>query len=148
MKNVQNVQDVQNSIYRMIAKRNEIWQRYDHAMSNQKNLTQRFSKYSKDRGQVMKTSPLTSHQLPLDEIQACINEIEKKEGQIKKEKNTIEAYQRELDSLSLKANFLFFFLIIGGFVMVIFLYGKFSNQSNSSELYQLKAQKVVLKLSK
>ena len=148
MKNVQNVQDVQNSIDRMIAERNKIWQRYDHAMSNQKDLTQRFSKYSKNRGQVMKTSPLTSYQLPLDEIQACINEIEKKEGQIKKEKNTIEAYQRELDSLSLQASVLSFFLIIGGFALVIFLYSKFSNKSNSSELYQLKTQKVVLEFSK
>ena len=142
------MKNVQNSIDRMITERNKIWQRYDHAISNQKDLTQRFSNYSKNKGEVFITSPLTSHQLPLDEIQACINEIEKKENQIKKEKNTIEAYQRKLYSLSFQASLLYFFLIIGGFVLVIFLYSKFSNKSNSSELYQLKTQKVVLEFSK
>lgn len=146
------MKNVQDSISRMIAKRDKIWQQYDYAMSNQKDLTQRFSSYSKKSGQVTTISPLTPNQLPPDEVQACLDKLSQTEGKIKKEKATIETYERQIESLKNQANILIIGLCVGGFVLLVILVSlmsnKSSNNSNSSQLYQLNTQKVVIKLSK
>jgi hypothetical protein len=143
---------IQNSIARMIANREQIWQQYDRADSNRKDLSKRFAKYYSNPSQVTTISPLTSQQLPPAEIEACLDKLEETDRKINQEKANIEDFKNDIESLKIKARNLIIGLGVGGafllFTLFIFIKGNSSDDSNSSQLYQLNAQKNVLKLSK
>lgn len=143
---------IQNSIARMIANREQIWQQYDRADSNRKDLSKRFAKYYSNTSKVTTISPLTSQQLPPAEIEACLDKLEETDRKINQEKSNIESHKNEIKSLKIKARNLIIGLGVGGafllFTLFIFIKGNSSDDSNSSQLYQLNAQKNVLKLSK
>lgn len=143
---------IQNSIARMIANREQIWQQYDRADSNRKDLSKRFAKYYSNPSQVTTISPLTSQQLPPAEIEACLDKLEETDRKINQEKSNIESHKNEIKSLKIKARNLIIGLSVGGafllFTLFVFIKGNSSDDSNSSQLYQLNTQKNVLKLSK
>jgi hypothetical protein len=143
---------IQNSIARMIANREQIWQQYDRADSNRKDLSKRFAKYYSNTSKVTTISPLTSQQLPPAEIEACLDKLEETDRKINQEKANIEDFKNDIESLKIKARNLIIGLGVGGafllFTLFIFIKGNSSDDSNSSQLYQLNAQKNVLKLSK
>ena len=143
---------IQNSIHRMIANREQIWQQYDRADSNRKDLSKRFAQYYTNPSKVTTISPLTSQQLPPAEIEACLDKLEETDRKINQEKSNIESHKNEIKSLKIKARNLIIGLSVGGafllFTLFIFIKGNSSDDSNSSQLYQLNAQKNVLKLSK
>ena len=143
---------IQNSIARMIANREQIWQQYDRADSNRKDLSKRFAKYYSNTSKVTTISPLTSQQLPPAEIEACLDKLEETDRKINQEQSNIESHKNEIESLKIKARNLIIGLGVGGafllFTLFIFIKGNSSDDSNSSQLYQLNAQKNVLKLSK
>jgi hypothetical protein len=143
---------IQNSIARMIANREQIWQQYDRADSNRKDLSKRFAKYYSNTSKVTTISPLTSQQLPPAEIEACLDKLEETDRKINQEQSNIESHKNEIKSLKIKARNLIIGLGVGGafllFTLFIFIKGNSSDDSNSSQLYQLNAQKNVLKLSK
>ena len=143
---------IQNSIARMIANREQIWQQYDRADSNRKDLSKRFAKYYSNPSKVTTISPLTSQQLPPAEIEACLDKLEETDRKINQEKANIEDFKNDIESLKIKARNLIIGLGVGGafllFTLFIFIKGNSSDDSNSSQLYQLNAQKNVLKLSK
>lgn len=143
---------IQNSIARMIANREQIWQQYDRADSNRKDLSKRFAKYYSNTSKVTTISPLTSQQLPPAEIEACLDKLEETDSKINQEKANIEDFKNDIESLKIKARNLIIGLGVGGafllFTLFIFIKGNSSDDSNSSQLYQLNAQKNVLKLSK
>ena len=143
---------IQNSIARMIANREQIWQQYDRADSNRKDLSKRFAKYYINTSKVTTISPLTSQQLPPAEIEACLDKLEETDRKINQEKSNIESHKNEIKSLKIKARNLIIGLSVGGafllFTLFVFIKGNSSDDSNSSQLYQLNTQKNVLKLSK
>jgi hypothetical protein len=143
---------IQNSIARMIANREQIWQQYDRADSNRKDLSKRFAKYYSNTSKVTTISPLTSQQLPPAEIEACLDKLEETDRKINQEQSNIESHKNEIKSLKIKARNLIIGLSVGGaFLLVtlfVFIKGNSSDDSNSSQLYQLNTQKNVLKLSK
>jgi hypothetical protein len=143
---------IQNSIARMIANREQIWQQYDRADSNRKDLSKRFAKYYSNTSKVTTISPLTSQQLPPAEIEACLDKLEETDRKINQEKANIEDFKNDIESLKIKARNLIIGLGVGGafllFTLFIFIKGNSSDDSNSSQLYQLNTQKNVLKLSK
>lgn len=143
---------IQNLIARMIANREQIWQQYDRADSNRKNLSKRFAKYYSNPSQVTTISPLTSQQLPPAEIEACLDKLEETDRKINQEQSNIESHKNEIKSLKIKARNLIIGLSVGGafllFTLFVFIKGNSSDDSNSSQLYQLNTQKNVLKLSK
>lgn len=143
---------IQNSIARMIANREKIWQQYDRADSNRKDLSKRFAKYYSNTSKVTTISPLTSQQLPPAEIEACLDKLEETDRKINQEKSNIESHKNEIKSLKIKARNLIIGLSVGGafllFTLFVFIKGNSSDDSNSSQLYQLNTQKNVLKLSK
>lgn len=143
---------IQNSIARMIANREQIWQQYDRADSNRKDLSKRFAKYYSNPSQVTTISPLTSQQLPPTEIEACLDKLEETDRKINQEQSNIESHKNEIKSLKIKARNLIIGLSVGGafllFTLFVFIKGNSSDDSNSSQLYQLNTQKNVLKLSK
>lgn len=147
---------IQNSIARMIANREQIWQQYDRADSNRKDLSKRFAKYYSNLSKVTTISPLTSQQLPPAEIEACLDKLEETDRKINKEQSNIESHKNEIESLQIKARNLIIGLIIGLsvggsfllFTLFIFTNNNSSDDSNSSQLYQLNTEKNVLKLSK
>lgn len=143
---------IQNSIARMIANREQIWQQYDRADSNRKDLSKRFAKYYSNLSKVTTISPLTSQQLPPAEIEACLDKLEETDRKINKEQSNIESHKNEIKSLKIKARNLIIGLSVGGafllFTLFVFIKGNSSDDSNSSQLYQLNTQKNVLKLSK
>ena len=143
---------IQNSIARMIANREQIWQQYDRADSNRKDLSKRFAKYYSNPSQVTTIFPLTSQQLPPAEIEACLDKLEETDRKINQEKSNIESHKNEIKSLKIKARNLIIGLSVGGafllFTLFVFIKGNSSDDSNSSQLYQLNTQKNVLKLSK
>lgn len=143
---------IQNSIARMIANREQIWQQYDRADSNRKDLSKRFAQYYTNPSKVTTISPLTSQQLPPAEIEACLDKLEETDRKINQEKSNIESHKNEIKSLKIKARNLIIGLSVGGafllFTLFVFIKGNSSDDSNSSQLYQLNAQKNVLKLSK
>ncbi|CCI09157.1 hypothetical protein PN472_11655 [Microcystis aeruginosa CS-1036] len=143
---------IQNSIARMIANREQIWQQYDRADSNRKDLSKRFAKYYSNTSKVTTISPLTSQQLPPAEIEACLDKLEETDRKINQEKSNIESHKNEIKSLKIKARNLIIGLSVGGafllFTLFVFIKGNSSDDSNSSQLYQLNTQKNVLKLSK
>jgi hypothetical protein len=143
---------IQNSIHRMIANREQIWQQYDRADSNRKDLSKRFAKYYSNPSQVTTISPLTSQQLPPAEIEACLDKLEETDRKINQEQSNIESHKNEIKSLKIKARNLIIGLSVGGafllFTLFVFIKGNSSDDSNSSQLYQLNTQKNVLKLSK
>ncbi|CCI20525.1 Similarity to a cyanobacterial protein [Microcystis aeruginosa PCC 9807] len=143
---------IQNSIARMIANREQIWQQYDRADSNRKDLSKRFAKYYSNPSKVTTISPLTSQQLPPAEIEACLDKLEETDRKINQEQSNIESHKNEIESLKIKARNLIIGLSVGGafllFTLFVFIKGNSSDDSNSSQLYQLNTQKNVLKLSK
>lgn len=143
---------IQNSIARMIANREQIWQQYDRADSNRKDLSKRFAKYYSNPSKVTTISPLTSQQLAPAEIEACLDKLEETDRKINQEKSNIESHKNEIKSLKIKARNLIIGLSVGGafllFTLFVFIKGNSSDDSNSSQLYQLNTQKNVLKLSK
>jgi hypothetical protein len=143
---------IQHSIARMIANRDQIWQQYDRADSNQKDLSKRFAKYYSNTSKVTTISPLTSQQLPPAEIEACLDKLEETDRKINQEQSNIESHKNEIKSLKIKARNLIIGLSVGGafllFTLFVFIKGNSSDDSNSSQLYQLNTQKNVLKLSK
>lgn len=147
---------IQNSIARMIANREQIWQQYDRADSNRKDLSKRFAKYYSNLSKVTTISPLTSQQLPPAEIEACLDKLEETDRKINQEQSNIESHKNEIESLQIKARNLIIGLIIGLsvggsfllFTLFIFTNNNSSDDSNSSQLYQLNTEKNVLKLSK
>ena len=143
---------IQNSIARMIANREQIWQQYDRADSNRKDLSKRFAQYYTNPSKVTTISSLTSQQLPPAEIEACLDKLEETDRKINQEKANIEDFKNDIESLKIKARNLIIGLGVGGafllFTLFIFIKGNSSDDSNSSQLYQLNAQKNVLKLSK
>lgn len=143
---------IQNSIARMIANREQIWQQYDRADSNRKDLSKRFAKYYSNTSKVTTISPLTSQQLPPAEIEACLDKLEETDRKINQEKANIEDFKNDIESLKIKARNLIIGLSVGGafllFTLFVFIKGNSSDDSNSSQLYQLNTQKNVLKLSK
>jgi hypothetical protein len=143
---------IQNSIARMIANREQIWQQYDRADSNRKDLSKRFAQYYTNPSKVTTISPLTPQQLPPAEIEACLDKLEETDRKINQEKANIEDFKNDIESLKIKARNLIIGLGVGGafllFTLFIFIKGNSSDDSNSSQLYQLNAQKNVLKLSK
>jgi hypothetical protein len=143
---------IQNSIARMIANREQIWQQYDRADSNRKDLSKRFAKYYSNTSKVTTISPLTSQQLPPAEIEACLDKLEETDRKINQEQSNIESHKNEIKSLKIKARNLIIGLSVGGafllFTLFVFIKGNSSDDSNSSQLYQLNTQKNVLKLSK
>jgi hypothetical protein len=143
---------IQNSIARMIANREQIWQQYDRADSNRKDLSKRFANYYSNPSKVTTISPLTPQQLPPAEIEACLDKLEETDSKINQEKANIEDFKNDIESLKIKARNLIIGLGVGGafllFTLFIFIKGNSSDDSNSSQLYQLNAQKNVLKLSK
>lgn len=143
---------IQNSIARMIANREQIWQQYDRADSNRKDLSKRFAKYYSNTSKVTTISPLTSQQLAPAEIEACLDKLEETDRKINQEKSNIESHKNEIKSLKIKARNLIIGLSVGGafllFTLFVFIKGNSSDDSNSSQLYQLNTQKNVLKLSK
>ena len=143
---------IQNSIHRMIANREQIWQQYDRADSNRKDLSKRFAQYYTNPSKVTTISPLTSQQLPPAEIEACLDKLEETDRKINQEKSNIESHKNEIKSLKIKARNLIIGLSVGGafllFTLFVFIKGNSSDDSNSSQLYQLNTQKNVLKLSK
>lgn len=147
---------IQNSIARMIANREQIWQQYDRADSNRKDLSKRFAKYYSNPSKVTTISPLTSQQLPPAEIEACLDKLEETDRKINQEQSNIESHKNEIESLQIKARNLIIGLIIGLsvggsfllFTLFIFTNNNSPDDSNSSQLYQLNTQKNVLKLSK
>jgi hypothetical protein len=147
---------IQNSIHRMIANREQIWQQYDRADSNRKDLSKRFANYYSNPSKVTTISPLTPQQLPPAEIEACLDKLEETDRKINQEQSNIESHKNEIESLKIKARNLIIGLIIGLsvggsfllFTLFIFTNNNSSDDSNSSQLYQLNAQKNVLKLSK
>ena len=147
---------IQNSIARMIANREQIWQQYDRADSNRKDLSKRFANYYSNPSKVTTISPLTPQQLPPAEIEACLDKLEETDRKINQEKANIEDFKNDIESLKIKARNLIIGLIIGLsvggsfllFTLFIFTNNNSSDDSNSSQLYQLNAQKNVLKLSK
>lgn len=143
---------IQNSIARMIANREQIWQQYDRADSNRKDLTKRFAKYYSNLSKVTTISTLTSQQLAPAEIEACLDKLEETDRKINQEKSNIESHKNEIKSLKIKARNLIIGLSVGGafllFTLFVFIKGNSSDDSNSSQLYQLNTQKNVLKLSK
>jgi hypothetical protein len=143
---------IQNSIHRMIANREQIWQQYDRADSNRKDLSKRFANYYSNPSKVTTISSLTSQQLPPAEIEACLDKLEEIDRKINQEKANIEDFKNDIESLKIKARNLIIGLGVGGafllFTLFIFIKGNSSDDSNSSQLYQLNAQKNVLKLSK
>ncbi|RPH91340.1 MAG: hypothetical protein EWV49_06570 [Microcystis aeruginosa Ma_QC_Ch_20071001_S25] len=143
---------IQNSIARMIANREQIWQQYDRADSNRKDLSKRFANYYSNPSKVTTISSLTSQQLPPAEIEACLDKLEETDRKINQEKANIEDFKNDIESLKIKARNLIIGLGVGGafllFTLFIFIKGNSSDDSNSSQLYQLNAQKNVLKLSK
>lgn len=143
---------IQNSIHRMIANREQIWQQYDRADSNRKDLSKRFAKYYSNPSQVTTISPLTSQQLAPAEIEACLDKLEETDRKINQEQSNIESHKNEIKSLKIKARNLIIGLSVGGafllFTLFVFIKGNSSDDSNSSQLYQLNTQKNVLKLSK
>ena len=143
---------IQNSIARMIANREQIWQQYDRADSNRKDLSKRFANYYSNPSKVTTISPLTPQQLPPAEIEACLDKLEETDRKINQEKANIEDFKNDIESLKIKARNLIIGLSGGGaFLLVtlfVFIKGNSSDDSNSSQLYQLNAQKNVLKLSK
>jgi hypothetical protein len=143
---------IQNSIHRMIAEREQIWQQYDRADSNRKDLSKRFANYYSNPSKVTTISPLTPQQLPPAEIEACLDKLEETDRKINQEKANIEDFKNDIESLKIKARNLIIGLGVGGafllFTLFIFIKGNSSDDSNSSQLYQLNAQKNVLKLSK
>lgn len=80
---------IQNSIARMIANREQIWQQYDRADSNRKDLSKRFAKYYSNTSKVTTISPLTSQQLAPAEIEACLDKLEETDRKINQEKSNI-----------------------------------------------------------
>ncbi|KAB0242049.1 MAG: hypothetical protein ACK47N_14295 [Microcystis sp.] len=143
---------IQNSIARMIANREQIWQQYDRADSNRKDLSKRFAKYYSNTSKVTTISPLTSQQLAPAEIEACLDKLEETDRKINQEQSNIESHKNEIKSLKIKARNLIIGLSVGGafllFTLFVFIKGNSSDDSNSSQLYQLNTQKNVLKLSK
>jgi hypothetical protein len=143
---------IQNSIHRMIANREQIWQQYDRADSNRKDLSKRFANYYSNPSKVTTISPLTPQQLPPAEIEACLDKLEETDRKINQEKANIEDFKNDIESLKIKARNLIIGLGVGGafllFTLFIFIKGNSSDDSNSSQLYQLNTQKNVLKLSK
>jgi hypothetical protein len=143
---------IQNSIARMIANREQIWQQYDRADSNRKDLSKRFANYYSNPSKVTTISPLTPQQLPPAEIEACLDKLEETDRKINQEKANIEDFKNDIESLKIKARNLIIGLGVGGafllFTLFIFIKGNSSDDSNSSQLYQLNAQKNVFKLSK
>ncbi|ARI80698.1 hypothetical protein [Microcystis aeruginosa] len=143
---------IQNSIARMIANREQIWQQYDRADSNRKDLSKRFAKYYSNLSKVTTISPLTSQQLPPAEIEACLDKLEETDRKINQEQSNIESHKNEIKSLKIKARNLIIGLSVGGafllFTLFVFIKDNSSDDSNSSQLYQLNTQKNVLKLSK
>jgi hypothetical protein len=143
---------IQNSIARMIANREQIWQQYDRADSNRKDLSKRFANYYSNPSKVTTISSLTSQQLPPAEIEACLDKLEETDRKINQEKANIEDFKNDIESLKIKARNLIIGLGVGGafllFTLFIFIKGNSSDDSNSSQLYQLNAQKNVFKLSK
>jgi hypothetical protein len=143
---------IQNSIARMIANREQIWQQYDRADSNRKDLSKRFANYYSNPSKVTTISPLTPQQLPPAEIEACLDKLEETDRKINQEKANIEDFKNDIESLKIKARNLIIGLGVGGafllFTLFIFIKGNSSDDSNSSQLYQLNTQKNVLKLSK
>ena len=143
---------IQNSIARMIANREQIWQQYDRADSNREDLSKRLAKYYSNPSQVTTISPLTSQQLPPAEIEACLDKLEETDRKINQEQSNIESHKNEIKSLKIKARNLIIGLSVGGafllFTLFVFIKGNSSDDSNSSQLYQLNTQKNVLKLSK
>lgn len=143
---------IQNSIARMIANREQIWQQYDRADSNRKDLSKRFAKYYSNTSKVTTISPLTSQQLPPAEIEACLDKLEETDRKINQEQSNIESHKNEIKSLKIKARNLIIGLSVGGafllFTLFVFIKDNSSDDSNSSQLYQLNTQKNVLKLSK
>ncbi|CCI12202.1 Similarity to a cyanobacterial protein [Microcystis aeruginosa PCC 9806] len=143
---------IQNSIARMIANREKIWQQYDRADSNRKDLSKRFAKYYSNTSKVTTISPLTSQQLAPAEIEACLDKLEETDRKINQEQSNIESHKNEIKSLKIKARNLIIGLSVGGafllFTLFVFIKGNSSDDSNSSQLYQLNTQKNVLKLSK
>ena len=104
---------IQNSIARMIANREQIWQQYDRADSNRKDLSKRFAKYYSNTSKVTTISPLTSQQLPPAEIEACLDKLEETDRKINQEQSNIESHKNEIESLKIKARNLIIGLIIG-----------------------------------
>lgn len=143
---------IQNSIARMIANREQIWQQYDRADSNRKDLSKRFAKYYSNTSKVTTISSLTSQQLAPAEIEACLDKLEETDRKINQEQSNIESHKNEIKSLKIKARNLIIGLSVGGafllFTLFVFIKGNSSDDSNSSQLYQLNTQKNVLKLSK
>ena len=143
---------IQNSIARMIANREQIWQQYDRADSNRKDLSKRFANYYSNPSKVTTISPLTPQQLPPAEIEACLDKLEETDRKINQEKANIEDFKNDIESLKIKARNLIIGLGVGGafllFTLFVFIKGNSSDDSNSSQLYQLNTQKNVLKLSK
>jgi hypothetical protein len=136
----------------MIANREQIWQQYDRADSNRKDLSKRFANYYSNPSKVTTISPLTPQQLPPAEIEACLDKLEETDRKINQEKANIEDFKNDIESLKIKARNLIIGLGVGGafllFTLFIFIKGNSSDDSNSSQLYQLNAQKNVFKLSK
>jgi len=112
----------------------------------------RFAKYYSNTSKVTTISPLTSQQLPPAEIEACLDKLEETDRKINQEKSNIESHKNEIKSLKIKARNLIIGLSVGGafllFTLFVFIKGNSSDDSNSSQLYQLNTQKNVLKLSK
>ncbi|MBO1063218.1 MULTISPECIES: hypothetical protein [Nostocales] len=103
---------------KIIQQRSQIWQKYDEAGKQQKELASYSSQFS-SAGVVPDMSFLTATKTPPDEVAASIREIKQEVDKIKKAESSIEQYQAEIAATKKQ-----FFIVVGvaAFVVVVILF--------------------------
>ncbi len=102
---------------KIIQQRSQIWQKYDEAGKQQKELASYSSQFS-SASVVQDISFLTATETPPDELAASIWQIKHEVDEIKKAESRIEQYQAEIAETRKQ-----FFIVVGvvAFVVVVIL---------------------------
>ena len=103
---------------KIVDNRSQIWQKYDEAGKQQKQLASYSSQFSASN--VSQDIPLLSGtETPPDELAASVWQLKQESGKIKEAKSRIEQYQTEIAATKNQ-----FFIVMGvaAFVVVIILF--------------------------
>jgi hypothetical protein len=116
-----------------IAERDKLWQQYDQAVRTKETLISRFSSRFDNPANAKPIASLSSQNLPPDEVDACLKQLESLDSKISQEKSNIQSHENKIQELKAKSRNLIIGITLSGVVLLIVVIMVIQGQSKTSK---------------
>ena len=139
------MKEIQTYIRDKTAQRDKLWQKRDQAIATKEKLIKNFSGRLDSPTNAQPISPLSSHNLPPDEVNACLRQLESLESKISQENSNIQSYKNSVEELKTKSRNLIIGLILAGVtfltIIIVMIQSQSQNNNKSPQPSSLNIQK-------